>query len=169
MASGQNVLKIFEPMPPGATAAYQTAVAGGSTPPESALPFAFVDALSRYMDWKVRLINYGGAGLTFRLAHDTQTGTAGNNARIGLALRRMQNNTTSLSSSLTYVYTTNDLATPSSRTRWMYSDVAVTNGANMDNMADGDYGILRVFRDGGHANDTISGIWLLHGISAVET
>lgn len=169
MASGQSVLKILAAYPPAANAAYQLAVAGGSTPAEQYWPFAFNDAVDRYMDFLIRLVNYGGGGLTARLALDTSTGTAGNNARFGIGFRRAQDNTNSMTGSLSYAFTTGDYATPGTRGRWRYQDVAITNGANMDNLADGEYGIMRIVRNGGHANDTVNGIVLLHGVSAIET
>ena len=169
MASGQPVLRGWIALPPTTLFAYQMSVLGGSTPAEQFWPFAFDDNVQRYVDFLCLLQNYGGGGLTFQLDHDTSTGTAGNNARIGIAVRRIDSNSEDLDTAHTYDYNFSDLATPATRGRWMRSTMAFTNGADMDSVADGERCIIRVQREGNHANDTIGGIWLLHGISAIET
>lgn len=90
MASGQVVVQILDIMPPAATFAALTVRAGGSTPAERVLVWAFDASTIEYLDFKCYLLpNYAGGGITFTLPWSAASATS-NATRWGIAIRRVQ-------------------------------------------------------------------------------
>jgi hypothetical protein len=131
--------------------------------------WAFVDATNiNYLDFLCVLRGYGGGGLTFTLPWMAATAITGV-TRWGIAIRRFQAGTDDLDTAHTYVYTALDATAPGTSGFTLYSALAVTNGANMDNWTTDELAIVRVRRESTHANDTMVGDAHLLGLYAKET
>lgn len=138
---------------------------GGSSPAEGNNVWAFDAATIWYLDFLCALRGYGGGGLTFTLPWTAATATSGV-TRWGVAVRALVAGTDDIDTAHTYVYTALDATAPATSGFVLYSDIAVTNGANMDNWTNGQLAIVRVRREANHANDTMTGnseLWALLG------
>lgn len=130
---------------------------GGSSPAEGNNVWAFQPSTNDWvLDFLCYLRGYGGGGLTFTLPWTAATATSGV-TRWGVAVRALVGGTDDIDTAHTYVYTALDATAPATSGFVLYSDIAVTNGANMDNWANGQLAIVRVRREANHANDTMVG------------
>lgn len=168
MASGDPVVQILRELPPGANFAPLTRRAGGSTPAESALVWAFDAATIEYMDFLCRLVGYDGGGLTFTLPWSAASATS-NACRWGIAIRRLQDDAEDIDTSQTYDFNDVDDTAASVSGELSYPTIAFTDGADMDSWANGELAVVRVRRNASHANDNMTGDAELWGISGVET
>jgi len=168
MASGDAVLSVLEVWPPTTIFAVLTRRVGGSTPAEGVNVWAFDAATIWYLDFLCLLRGYGGAGLTVTLPWMGATATTGV-TRWGVAIRRLQAGVDDLDTAHTYSFTTVDATAPGTSGFPLYTDIAVTNGANMDNWANNELAIIRVRREANHANDTMTGDSHLFGLLGRET
>jgi len=90
MASGQSVVQVLDVQIPAANGAALMARAGGSTPAERFICYAFDAATIEYIDFKCLLLpHYGGGGLTVRLPWMAASATSGV-CRWGAAVRRIE-------------------------------------------------------------------------------
>lgn len=156
MASGDSVVQILEVWPPSTLFAVLTRRVGASSPAEGQNVWAFDAATIWYLDFLCYLRGYGGGGLTFTLPWTAATATSGV-TRWGVAIHRLQAGTDDVDVAHTYVYTTVDATAPATSGFVLYTDIAVTNGTNLDNWADGELAVVRVRREANHANDTMAG------------
>ena len=155
MVSGDSVVQVLAQMSPGTEAATFDSVAGGSTIDEQVLVCDFPATGTAHMDWLCKLEGYGGGGLTFTRPFTMSSATSGK-VRIDLALRRMAT-AENVGSAHTYQYNGTSIAVPSAAGRPKYPSVAFTDGADMDNVVEGELFILRERRDSGHVDDNASG------------
>lgn len=170
MATGDPVVQILGIRPPRATSAYPVEVAGTSTPAERIILYRFDDAATAYLDYLIALHGYDGGGLTIRIAHATTSGTAGNNVRISAAIRRIQDDAEDLDTTAqTYDYNAATFTTASAQGEWAYDTITFTDGADMDSLANNEYGILRIRREPADAADTLAGGWCIGALSGTET
>jgi len=167
MASGDQVVKILRVMPPGASFAYLSRLAGGSTPAENILAWTFPDAAATYLDFLCALHGYGGGGLTFRLGWGTPA--TANNAVWQLAIRRIADDAEDLDTSQTYDFNTVTAPAPSATLELSYDNIAFTNGADMDNWAAGEMAIVRLMRDPANGSDNLANTAYLFGLYGYET
>lgn len=177
--SGKVIARIIERMPPATLFAQETIIAGTSTPAENISVLAFDDTTDEYMDYKCELSpQYSGGGLTvairFSMASDHDEATPHIvNWQIGI--RRIADDAEDLNGS--HDYATNGFANntvnatvPSVQGEVAYDTISISNGTNMDNLAAGEYFILRIKRDASPASGTdASGDAYLHYISIRET
>lgn len=164
MAAGDLVLLVQQPIPPGADFAYQSRLAGGSTPAEAVLPWTFPDGAATYLDFLVKLHGYDGGGLTLRFAWSASVATG--NCELEAAFRRFQNDGEDLDTAHTYNFNTVTDTTPSAVNEIVTADITFTDGVDMDSFADNETGILRFRRDAQAGNDppdTAAGIFYLWG------
>ncbi len=172
MASGASVITIVDELPPGSAAAYLHQVAGASSPAERLIYWRFDEGSPtvNYLDLKCVMHNYSGGGITLRFYHDTQSGTAGNNVRIGAAFRRIADDVEDLDTTAqTYDFNDATFTTSSVRGELAYDTITFTDGADMDSVANNETFILRIRRQPGDAADTLAGNWLLWAVSGTET
>lgn len=166
MASGQVVVQVLEIMPPGTLFAALTKRAGGSTPAEGVLVWAFDAATIEYLDFKCYLLpNYAGGGLTFTLPWSATSATS-NATRWGIAVRRVADDAEDIDAAHTYDYNDVDDTAASASGELSYPTVAFTDGADMDSWAAGEIAIVRVRRNASHANDNMTGdaeLWTIIG------
>jgi hypothetical protein len=165
MASGDSVISILEIWPPTTLFAVLTRRAGGSAPAEGVNVWAFDAAIIWYLDFLCLLRGYGGGGLTLTLPWTAATATTGV-TRWGVGMRRIQAGVDDIDTAHTYVFTTVDATAPATSGFPLYTDIAVTHGANMDNWANNELAVVRVRREANHANDTMVGnseLWTLFG------
>lgn len=167
MASGDPVVKILQVMPPQANAPTPDVRAGGSTPAEALDVWDFDAAGIEYLDYLCLLEGYGSGGLTFTLPWTSSSATA-NEARLGIAIRRLDT-AEDLDSAHTYDFNEVDSTAPSSDGKFVYPTIAFTDGADMDNWANGELAIVRVRRNATHANDDMTGDAELLPFTAKET
>lgn len=161
MASGDIVGYVGSIMGPATGAAFPNAIAGASTPAERVPVWEFGTTTDQYLDlYCVLGPGYGGGGLTIRLPWTATVNT--NEARIGAAIRRLENDADDLdSTSHSYDFNYADLTAPSAAGEVVYDDITFTNGADMDSVAAGESFILRITRDQDHANDDLAGTFQL--------
>lgn len=170
MASGQPVVQIVRELQPVTTGAIPVTFVGTSTPAERFFGWRFDDAANAFMDYLIRLQGYAGGGLTIQLAHVPLTGTPGNAVRISAAIRRIQDDAEDLDTTAhTYDYNAATLTTASALGEVAYDTIAFTNGVDMDSLAEGELGVLRIRREPADAADTLAGNWLLLAVSGIET
>lgn len=147
-----------------------TAFAGGSTPAEQMLYWAFSNSANQYRDFKCRLVGYNGGGLTFTFLVNRTSAAAGETYIFEAAIQRIVPGTTNLTSSKTYAYNAVTVTVPAGPPNAgipMLGTITFTHGADMDSLADGEFFILRFRRD---VSDTATDVArVLAGISGVET
>lgn len=168
MASGDPVVQVLAVMPPGASSASLDTRPGGSTPAEAVEVYDFDAAASEYLDFKCALSGYDGGGLTFTLPWSASTGTS-NQVRWEIGIRRMQDDADDIDDA--HSYDTNGVSDTcaSASGELSYPTITFTDGADMDNWADGEIAIVRVYRDHDHADDTMTGDAELWGLMGKET
>lgn len=168
MASGDNVVKIIAVLPPATLSATPDRVTGGSTPAELYPVWDFDDTTVEYMDYLCYLEGYGGSGLSFTPFWSGAANT--NNVRWGIGIRRIGDDIELVTGSHTYVY--NDISpddpAPSVVGEVAYgSAITFTDGADMDNWAEGELAIVRSRRTAATSN--MSGDASLWGFKGLET
>lgn len=168
MASGDVVVAILEAAPPATSYATFDTRAGGSTPAESVPCYDFDASTDEYMDFPAFLKGYDGGGLTIRLAWAATSATSGV-TRWGVAIRRFADDAEDIDTSQTYDFNELDCTAASASGEVVYDNITFINGADMDSWADGEWGIIRVYRNADHANDTMTGDAELVGIIGYET
>lgn len=156
MASGDNVVIVERIMQPATLFAQLGVRAGGSTPVEGVMHYAFDAATIEYLDFLCRLHGYDGGGLTFTLPWMAASATSGV-CRWGVAIRRIQDDAEDLDASHSYDYNDVDDTAASAAGELSYPTVTFTNGADMDSWAEGELAIVRVRRNASHANDSMTG------------
>lgn len=161
-------MQIHEVMPPATLFAALTTRAGGSTPAEQTLCWAFDAATIEYLDFLCMLRGYGGGGLTFTLPFMAASATTGV-CRWGVAIRAIVDDAEDLDASHTYDYNDVDDTTASATGEVSYPTVTFTDGADMDSWTNGQMAIVRVRRNASHANDTMTGDSQLLGLEGRET
>jgi hypothetical protein len=168
MASGDVVGIILDELPLSNNQATLDVRAGGSTPPEMITVYDFDAASSRYLDYKCQLQGYDSGGLTVHIRWMASSATSGV-CRWGVAIRRIADDAEDVDVSHTYDFNYTEPTTASASGEVDYATVTFTDGADMDSLADGENFILRITRDGGHANDTMTGDAELFGVMVLET
>jgi len=168
MASGDPVVQVIDTMPPGATSAALTARAGGSTPAESVIVYAFDASSSEYMDFKCKLVGYAGGGLTFTIVWSAALATSGQ-TRWEIGVRRMADDAEDIDGSHTYVTNGVSDTAASASGEVSYPTIAFTDGADMDSWAEGEIAIVRIYRDHDHGDDGMTGDAELWSLVGVET
>ena len=136
--------------------------AGASTPGELVEVYDFDDTTPEYIDLICRLEGYGGGGLTITFDLSAETGTTGA-VRWGAAIRRINRSGEDIDAAHTYVYQFANVNVPGTSGQIVQASIALTDGAQMDSLADGEPFILRVQRDAANAADTTAGdaeLWM---------
>lgn len=158
MASGDLVVEIIQANPPGANFAALTKIVGASTPAEGLLAWAFDAATIEYMDYLVRINEaYAGGGITLTIYWSAATATS-NACRWSAAFRRIADDAEDLDTTAqTYDFNDVDCTAPSAAGEISVDTLSFTSGADMDSIAAGELGILRIRRNASHANDNMTG------------
>ena len=168
MASGDLVVSVLEIWPPTTLFAFMARRVGASSPAEGQNVWAFDAATIWYLDFLCYLRGYGGAGLTFTLPWTAATATSGV-TRWGVAVHRLAAGVDDVDVAHTYVWNTVDATAPATSGFVLYTDIACTDGANIDSWANGELAVVRVRREANHANDTMAGNSELWQLLARET
>lgn len=168
MSSGDAVGKLQYISPTGANSAVMGIRVGGSTPAERIRTWRFADGVTNYIDFVCQLQGYDGGGLTVTLAWSALTATTGN-ARLGAAFRAIPPDAEDIDASHTYDFNLVTATTANVAGEWQYSTITFTNGADMDNLADGNWFVLRIERVGGDGADSLTDTLELNGVSISET
>lgn len=168
MASGQNCIIVQNVMPPAANFATPGVRAGGSTPAERVPIWQFGASANAHLDFYCELAaNYDGGGLTFTLPFSAATATSGT-VRLGIAIRRAQDDAEDIDAAHTYDYNTVDASPASAAGELKYPTISFTDGVDMDGWQPGEFAVVRVRRDvsvGGN----MTGIAELWGLFGLET
>lgn len=129
-----------------------------STPGEDAEELLYIDADTTY--WMGRFINrnYGGGGQTveFWVRADGASG----NGFWGAAIHRIGDDIEDADTAHTWVWTDLADAVPSVVGEYARVTISMTDGANIDSLADNEMYTLIVRRQGDHATDTADGVEL---------
>lgn len=170
MASGEPIFLIDAISAPGAVADQMLPdlITGASTPAEAIPVWKTTDAVINYLDF------YGTVSPTYGAAADIvvtlawSAAVASGNGRWAAGLRAIPDDAEDLdTTAFTYNYITADDAAPSVIGEVAYLALTLT-GTPLDSIAAGQRGILRVRREGDHANDTLSAVAYLHGLSVKQ-
>lgn len=156
MASGNVVGIVLRDMPPGSDFAPLSRRAGGSTPNEGLLCWAFDAAANEFMDFLVYLTGYGGGGLTCTLVWSAASATSGA-CRWGIAIRRIADDAEDIDADHAHDFNYVEATTASASGEVSYDTITFTDGADMDSWANNELAIVRLWRNAGHANDTMTG------------
>ena len=157
MASGDSALESLKIVPTAANAATPDIRAGGSTPGELFEVYDFDASTVEYLDLKIRLRGNAtvSGGLTLLLPWGATTATSGN-VVWRAAFRRIADDAEDIDGAHTYVYQSVTDAAPSASGEFTDASIAFTSG-QIDSIAAGELGILRVSRNASDASDTMSG------------
>jgi hypothetical protein len=153
MASGSVVVIVHQIMPPATSFAAFGVRAGASSPAEQVPHWAFDAAADEYLDFYCTLEGYGGNGLTFSIKSMAATATTGG-ALIALAIRRIADDAEDIDTAQTYDYNEVRIPCASASGEYSYDTITFTNGADMDNLAEGEDFILRMRRRGSDNTST---------------
>jgi hypothetical protein len=164
MASGQT-LAIWTPQanePPATLGAYFTAR-------NSHLVLVFDNTVN----WSavfpgVLPRNYSGAGVTVRLCWLAETVTTGA-VKWNAQVERNQTGVDDLDSDSFAAAQTATGTAPATAGMTAYTDIAFTNGAQMDSLAAGESFRLKITRDAADATDTMADLAQLHRVEIRET
>lgn len=168
MASGDPVVQIVDVWPPATSAAGLTRIAGTSTPAEAANVWAFDQNADEFLDFLCVLRGYDGGGLTFAIKSSAAVAT--NNAIIGLAIRRIQDDAEDFDTTAhTYDFNEATVGAASAVGELTYDNITFTDGADMDSLAEGEMFILRLRRNADDASDNMGGDWYFWGLDGRET
>lgn len=169
MAANDPVVKLLKVIPPGANFAYESRLAGGSTPAENVTVWTFPDGAETVLDILAILEGYESGGLTFPLKWSASV--ASGNVEWEMAVRRFADDAEDLDSAHTYAFNTVTAGVPSAVNEVGYDNITFTNGADMDSWADRELAIIRIRRDAqaGNTDDTAAGIAYLWGLHGYET
>ena len=172
MASGAVVVLVHSIMPPATSGAAFTVRVGGSSPAEQVPVYAFDAAADEYLDFYCTLVGYAGGGLTFTLTSMAATATTGG-ALVALAIRRIQDDAEDVDTAQTYDYNEVRIPCASASGEYSYDTITFTNGADMDNLANGDDFILRLRRRGSDSTastgDDMAGDWQVVSVRGLES
>ena len=168
MASGQ-IMQILGVVQPAADYAEQDTITGGSTPAEIVDVYDFdPGSTNEHLDVYFKLDSYAGGGLT--VTGDWTSEATSGNAIIGAAIRRTDSAITA-----SHTYDFNDQAAQATNATARIPTeftVTFTDGADMDSLADGEVGILRLRRNSNAAGDTLNSndleLWI-NSITIKET
>lgn len=168
MASGDPVVQFLEIMPLETTYATRTIRAGGSTPGEIIQTWDFDDTTPEYLDIKIGLAGYDATtGLTFRLEWFGNTQTTGT-VQWEAAIQRGDDGGNDFDVAHTYAFNTTSVTTSITAGALDYATITFTDGADMDSLAEGEVGILRIRRNPA-GTDTLTGDANLFTIRGEET
>lgn len=130
---------------------------GASSPAEGFAYYSFVNGSVTYRAYKCRLIGYQGGGLTFKFEVLRTSAGAGSTYINEAAIRRINTGTEDLGASHSYDYNAVTITIPAGPPNAgipMAGTISFTDGADMDNLSDGDLFWLVFRRNGGTATDT---------------
>ena len=168
MASGDPVVQVVAIVPPGTDGATIDFRVGGSTPPENFPVYDFDAAASEYIDFLCKLEGYSGGGLTFTAPYMMSSAVA-NQVRLEIGIRRIQDDAEDVDTSHSYDFNGVSDTVPNVSGEASYPTIAFSNGADMDNWAEGELAMVRVYRDHDHADDEATGDLELLGLFGLET
>src|SRR5690606_29985988 len=135
---------------PSSDGAPMTALAGGSTPNEQMLYWAFANSANQYRQFLCKLVGYNAGGLTFTFLVHRTSAAVGDTYVFRVSIRRSRAGRTKLTSCKTYDYnavTVTIADGPPDAGIPMLGTVTFTDGADMDSLAEGDVVFLRFRRD----------------------
>jgi hypothetical protein len=167
MASGDAVVQILQIMPPSSIYATFDIRAGGSAPAENIPVWDFDASTSEYLDMLCKLEGYGGSGVTFTAPWSASTATTGT-VRWEVGIRRVQDDAEDIDGSHSYSFlgVSDTVATASGELS--YPTIALpSTSAALDSWAEGEIGVVRIYRSSTNSADTMSGdaeLWTLLGL-----
>ena len=168
MASGDTVVQILKVMPPATLAATIDYRPGASTPAEQFMVHDFNPSTVEYMDFLCKLEGYAGGGLTFTMFWSANA--TGVNAILSLAIRRIADDAEDVDISHAYSYQNVTDAAPTVEGEVVYTTLSLTDGAQMDNLAEGELFILRFRRRADQGGDTMNSddleLWAVLGLES---
>lgn len=162
-------VEFFAAVPTATVGAPLNVLTGASTPNGQFPYYEFVNGSVTYRDFLCRLVGYNGGGLT--LSGQVLRTSAGAAATYVLeaAIRRLNSGAEDLGASHTYDFNAVTVTIPAGPPNAgipMAVTITFTDGADMDSLANNEFFMLRVRRNGGTATDTAR---VLAGLSMVET
>jgi len=158
------IVQVLKTMPSQTLFSYLVQLAGGSTPAEGVLTNDFPAASTTYLDYLCVLKGYHGTGLTFLFSW-TSTVTTGN-AQLQASIRRLQSGVTNITSAYTYTYQPMTATPPAASVGIPTSSIiSFTDGTQMNGLQDGEFFILRLYRNAGSGSDTMGGDMQILGIT----
>ncbi len=167
MASSDNILQILRIAQPLTLYATIDQKLGATVPKEKYIVYDFSDGTVEYLDFICRLDGYDGGGLDVNIYWSSDVDDS--NAVVWSAgCRKLDDGNCNPLTGYAYQYNsvTANVATVSGAID--YATISFTDGADMDNWANGELGVIRVRRDGTDGSDTMGGDAQLWGIAGNE-
>ena len=171
MASSDMMFELTPNAAAGPKTSYATLdlLEGGSSPVELWTVLDFDAASVEYADFKIALpSNYAGGGLTLAIIISMSSATSGN-VVLEAAFRRCDDGNEELDQSHTYDYNSVTVAVAAAVGKAVYATIAFTDGADMDSLAAGEMGMLRIRRKADDGSDTAAGDAELQMVIGKET
>lgn len=133
----------------------------GSSPVVSYLIAAFDDTTVENIDQGVRLEDYAAGGVTVKFLAVAASATSGN-AGFEAAFARKQAAGDDIDSAHTFDFNSSGAVAVSGTAGIPFAvSITFTDGADMDSLADGEFGMLRIRRDTAVASDATGDIQIL--------
>lgn len=152
MASGSPCALIGPPAGTATAGAALSSRVDGSSPVISHLIAAFDDTTVENLDQGIRLEDYAGGGIKVRFLAVMASATSGS-IEFEAAIRRAQAAGDDIDSAHTFDFNASGAVTVSGTAGVPFAvEITFTDGADMDSLADGEYGVLRIRR-----NTSVSG------------
>jgi hypothetical protein len=171
MASGDTLLYFdaLNGIPTATIGATLDQRAGGSTPSEQFMVWAFNAASDSFVDFRAVMPQaYSGGGITCRIIWGAFSAGAGD-VVWNIAFRSIEDDAEDIDASHTYTVNAVTDTAPSTAGEYTAASITFTDGADMDNVDAGDPFILRISRDANNGSDTMGGNAELVGIEIRET
>ncbi len=147
----------LRPIPPGTGYATNDIRVGGSSPAEAFAVFSFPDGSDTIMDYHGTAWKYQGGGLTFKFAFMAGGSVTSGDVRWGAAIRRIADDADDVDASHSYDFNEVTVTTASVNGELKYvATVAFTDGADMDDLAEGERFVLRLRRNGDDGADSMT-------------
>jgi len=146
-ATKKKTVQILRIMPPATLSSTLDVRPSASSPAEQLVMGDFDDTTIEYTDLLCRMSDtYGGGGLTWDFAWMATSATSGN-VQWEAAIRRLEDDGEDFDSSHTYVFNSVTSTAPGTSGNPKYAAITFTDGADMDNVAAGEFFILRMRRN----------------------
>lgn len=168
MATGEIVLRVLDILAGGHPWAEHGSINGGSIPAEAVKTVRLDPGNTQYVDLLCLLDGYAGGGLTFRIPWLSRIANT-SSVRLEVGIRRLAAGER-LENAHTYDFRGAAYAAPATAGNLALAEGTLTDGAQIDNWANGELAIVRIRRVPGDTSDRMLGHVdvIPFGIYAVE-
>jgi hypothetical protein len=167
MASSDNVLQLIKIVQPLTLYATIDQKLSASIPKEKYIVYDFDDSSSEFLDHICKLDGYDGGGINLYIYWSSDVNTA-SDVVWNAAIRRISDGTLSPMTGYSYDYNTVIATVPAISGSVDYAVIPFSDGNDMDDWANGELALVRLYREGAVGGDTMGGDACLWGIGINE-